>query len=57
MALFLEEHGQSSQSHCQEVHYQVNGHSLFFDAKSILASTNNQRLSGHVNQWNIQEVS
>ena len=36
---------------------QVNRNLLFVDAKSILASTKNQRLSWHVNQWNLQEIS
>ena len=38
-------------------HCQVNWNSLFFDAKSTLVSTNNQQLSRHVNQWNLQEIS
>ena len=36
---------------------QVNRNSLIFAAISILASTKNQRLSWHVNQWNLQEIS
>ena len=44
-------HGQS------ERHCQVNRNPLFFDAKSILARAKNQRLSWHVNQWNLQETS
>ena len=36
---------------------QVNRNSLFFDAKSILARTKNQRLSWQVNQWTLQEIS
>ena len=38
-------------------HCHVNRHSFFFDVKSILASTNNQRLSRHVDHWNFQEIS
>ena len=37
-------------------HHQVTRNSPFFDAKSILASTKNQRLSVHVNQWNLPEI-
>ena len=35
---------------------QVNRNSLFFDAKSILANTTNQRLNWHVDQWKLQEI-
>ena len=38
-------------------HCQANRNSLFFDAKSILANTTHQRLSGHVDQWNLQKIS
>ena len=38
-------------------HCQVNRNSLFFDAKSILASTKKQRSTWHVNQWNLLEIS
>ena len=41
----------------EEFFDQGNLNSLFFGAKSILTSTNNQRLSWHVNQWNLQEIS
>ena len=44
--------GTHSTGHCQ-----VNRNSLIFDAISILASTKNQRLSWHVNQWNLQEIN
>ena len=33
---------------------QVNRNSLFSGSKSILAIVENQRLSWHVNQWNLQ---
>ena len=38
-------------------HCQVNRDSLFFKTKLILSNTANQRLSWHVNQWNLQDIS
>ena len=38
-------------------YYQVKRNSLFFGVKPILVNTTNQRLSWHVDQRNLQDIS